>query len=69
MPGPGVGVELLDDGRLLLDRVSPGARTRHGRAEEHVDDEHHQEEDAEGHAQVEHPGGTRTAIAAQIFHV
>ena len=69
MPGPGVGVKLLDDGRLLLDRVGPRAGAGHSRAEEHVDDEHHEEEDPEGHAQVEHPGGTRTAVGAQIFHV
>ena len=41
----------------------------HGGAEEDVDDEHDQEEDPEGHAQVQHPRRARTAVATHALDV
>lgn len=54
MPGS-VRIVFFDDGRLLLDDFRFGTGARHGRTEEHVDDEHNQEEDTEGDAKVEEP--------------
>ena len=73
VPRPGVGVELLDHGLLLVPRagddVGPGAGAGHGGAEEDVDDEHEEEEDAEDDAEVEQPRGPhaarRQAVAAR----
>ena len=59
MPGPGVGVELLDHGLLLLVGVGAGAGAGHGGAEEDVDDQHQEEEDAEDDAEVEQPRRVR----------
>jgi len=47
-----VRVVVLDDARLLLDDVGAGARARHRRAQEHVDDEHDEEHEPERYAQV-----------------
>ncbi len=38
--------------RKVIIKLTPGTGAGHGGAEEDVDDEHHEEEDAEGHAQV-----------------
>ena len=72
MPRPGVGIEFLDHGLLLVragDDVGPCAGAGHGGAEEDVDDEHEEEEDAEDDAEVEQPRGThaarRQAVAAR----
>lgn len=54
MPGA-IRVILLDDAGLLLDDFGLGTGAGHGRTEEHVDDEHNQEEDAESDAQIEQP--------------
>ena len=50
-----VRVILLDDAGFLLDDFCFGTGAGHGRTEEHVDDEHNQEEDAESDAQIEQP--------------
>ena len=54
VPGT-IGIILLDDAGLLLDDFCLGTRAGHGRAQEHVDDEHDEEQDAESDAQVEQP--------------
>ena len=73
MPRSGVGIELLDDGRLLVGGVAVdgglGAGAGHGRAQQDVDDEHHQKEDAEGHAEVHHPRRVARAVGADGVHV
>jgi len=69
VPGSGVRIELFNNGRFLLDDVRPGAGAGHGGAEKDVDDQHDEEEDAERHAEVQHPRGTRTTIAAHTFDV
>jgi len=38
--------------RKVIIKLTPGTGAGHGGAEEDVDDEHHEEEDAEGHAEV-----------------
>ena len=67
MPRPGVGVELLDHGLLLVPRagddVGPGAGAGHGGAEEDVDAEHQQEEDPEHHAEPQQPARAQLAVA------
>lgn len=45
-----VRIVFFDDAGFLLDDFSFGARARHGRAEEHVDDQHDNEEDPESDA-------------------
>lgn len=64
VPRPRVGVKLLDHGLLFIPPgrdVGPGAGARHGRAEEDVDDEHQEEEDAEHDAEVQQPRGAHAA--------
>lgn len=62
MPGA-IRVILFYDAGLFFDDFGLGTRAGHGRAEEHVDDEHNQEEDAESDAQIEQPQrlNTRTS--------
>lgn len=48
-----VRVILLDHRGLLFYDLSPSAGAGHGRAKEHVDDEHEEKEEAEGYAEVE----------------
>lgn len=50
-----IRVVVLDDAGLLFDDVSTGARARHRRAQEHVDDEHDEEHESESYAQIEQP--------------
>ena len=75
MPAPGVGIELLDHGLILVvgvGEICPGTGAGHRRAEEDIDDEHEQEEDTEHDAEVEQPGGMRPsarAIGAEGVHV
>lgn len=71
MPRPRVGVKLFDDGRFLVDGVHGafGTGAGHGCAQEHVDDEHHQEQDPERDAQVGHPGWAGAAVGADRLHV
>ncbi len=45
----------FDDGGLFLDDLGLGAGASHGRTQEDVDDEHNEEEDAEGDTQVQQP--------------
>ena len=46
-------------GLVLGVRLRPGEGAGHGGAEEHVDQQHHQEQDTEHHAQPQQPGGTQ----------
>ncbi len=50
------GVVVVDGGLLLYD-LGPGARAGHGGAEEDVNQEHDGEEDPEGDAKPQQPGG------------
>ena len=71
MPRPGVRVELLNALLVLaLPSSLPGARARHGRAQEHVDHQHEQEEHPEDDAEVEQPGraGSEGTSAAGGAH-
>ena len=66
MPRPGVGIEFLDHGLLLVragDDVGPCAGAGHGGAEEDVDAEHDEEKNTEHHAQPEKPAGAQLAVA------
>ena len=60
MPRSGVGIELLDDGRLLVGGVAVdgglGAGAGHGRAQEDVDAQHDEEEHPEDDAEPQQPG-------------
>lgn len=56
LPGP-VRIVLLDDAGVFFDDLSPGAGTRHGRAQENVDHQHDEEEHSEGDAQPQQPRG------------
>ena len=74
MPAPGVRVELLDHGLILvrIGEIRPCARAGHGRTEEHVDDEHEEEEDPEHDAKVEEPrgmGSSALTVRAQCVHI
>ncbi len=46
-----------------------GAGAAHGWAEEEVDDQHDEEEDPEGDAEVEQPHGVHAAVLAQGLHL
>ena len=74
VPAPGVGVEFLDHGLIFVwvGQVCPCAGAGHGGAEEHVDDEHEEEEDPEHDAEVEQPGRVGTsadAVSAEGVHI
>lgn len=51
-----VGVIILYDGRFLLNDFSAGTGAGHGRAQEHIDDEHNKEHEAKCYTQVHKPG-------------
>lgn len=65
MPGP-VRVVVLDDARFLLDYFCPGARARHRRAQEDVDDEHDEEEDAQSDGEPKQPRGMDATFFAEL---
>lgn len=62
VPGA-VRIVFFDDGRLFLDDLRLGTGAGHGGAKEDVDDEHNEEEDPKGDAEVQQPqwldSGTR----------
>lgn len=57
-----VRIVVLDDARLLFDDVSAGARARHRRAQEHVDDEHDEEHEPKRYAQIQQPRWPDAAV-------
>lgn len=57
-----VRVIVFDDARFLFDNVGAGARARHRRAQEYVDDEHNEEHEPERYAQVQKPRWPDAAI-------
>lgn len=57
-----VRVVVLDDAGLLFDDVGAGARARHCRAQEHVDDEHDEKHEPERYAQVQQPRRPDAAV-------
>lgn len=65
MPTP-VGVVVLYYTGFLLYDLCACAGTRHGRAEEHVDDEHDQEHETKRNAEVEQPGRSDAAVFTQL---
>jgi hypothetical protein len=67
VPGA-VRVILFYDAGLLFDDFGLGTRAGHGRAEEHVDDEHNQEEDAESDAQIEQPKRLNTRTSCHCHY-
>ena len=60
-----VWIVVLDDRGLLLDDLGARAAARHRRAEEDVDDEHDQQENAESYRQPEQPARVHSAVLAQ----
>lgn len=57
-----VRVVVFDDAGLLLDNVGTGARARHRRAQEYVDNEHNEEHEPERYAQVQEPRWPDAAV-------
>jgi len=57
-----VRVVVFNDAGLLLDDVGAGARARHRRAQEHVDDQHDEEHEPERYAQVQQPRRPDAAV-------
>ena len=60
LPRPGIRIKVLQVGDVLL--LALGAGTRHGGAEEQVDDQHDNKEDTEGDAEIEKPNWTPATI-------
>lgn len=56
VPRP-VRIIILNDARLLLDDLGPGAGARHRRTQEDVDDEHDEEQHSQCNAEPQQPGG------------
>ena len=60
LPRPGIRIKVLQVGDILL--LALGAGTRHGGAEEQVDDQHDNKEDTKGDAEIEKPNWTPATI-------
>lgn len=65
MPRP-IRIIILDDTRLLLNDLSACACARHRRTQENINDQHDQEEYAEGDRQPEQPRGVHSGRFAEF---